>query len=142
MLEVLGQLIALHLRQNGDKSLCRVAHVGNEEQSRVQAPQVVHALEVVVSASKHAPPRVVIWVHHGDVRVRGNSQAGGTNSGVTLLPFLREIRIGEFFPARQRCAVDLVTANDLFLFGQDQFVPDLHHHLDFAHAHVGSAGSP
>ena len=59
-----------------------------------------------------------------------------------MLSFLREIWIGEFFTARQRCAVDLVTANDLFLFGQDQFVPDLHHHLDLAHAHVGSASCP
>ena len=142
MLEVLGELVALHLRQNGDKALCRISHVGDEEQTRIQAPQVVHALEVVVSTTKHASSRVVIRVHHGDVRVRSDSQARGANSGVALLSFLRKVRIREFFTARQRCAMDLVAPDDLFLFGQDQFVPDLHHHLDLAHAHVGSTGSP
>ena len=38
--------------------------------------------------------------------------------------------------------MDLVASDDLFLFGQDQFVPDLHHHLDLAHAHVGATSSP
>ena len=59
-----------------------------------------------------------------------------------MLSFLREIWIGEFFTARQRCAVDLVAPDDLFLFSQDQFVPHFHHHLDLAHAHVGSTGCP
>ena len=38
--------------------------------------------------------------------------------------------------------MDLVASDDLFLFSQDQIVPDLHHHLDFANAHVGASCSP
>ena len=74
MLEVLGQLIALHLRQNGNETLSGVTNVGNEEQASIQAPQVVHTFKVVVSTAQHTPPRVVIRVHHGNMRIGSDCQ--------------------------------------------------------------------
>ena len=112
----------------------RIAHIRNEEQTSIQAAQLISTIGVIETAAQHLHALILIRMHQTHMRICRNQR--------TRAALLRKIRSRELIATRQRRASDLSAAHNLLLLTQTSAVPRFNIHADTTSSQIATAFHP